>query len=68
MVGSTSSSYNMHRVLNDNNNPYRNMIVDAMWMNQSHAGQCPTIDEQSNVHATMFLFLFFERLWRTNIG
>jgi hypothetical protein len=66
MVGSTFSSYNMLGVLDNNNNPYRNMIMDAMWMNQSHAGQCPII-EQSNVHATMF-FLSFERFWRTIMG
>jgi hypothetical protein len=66
MVGSTSSSYNMHGVLDDNNNLYRNMIMDAMRMNQSHAGQCPIIDEQSNVHATMFFDLLKdsdEPLW-----
>ena len=33
MVRSTSSSSNMHGVVNDNSNPYRNMIMDAMRMN-----------------------------------
>jgi hypothetical protein len=30
MVGSTSSSSNMRGVINDNSNPYRNMVMDAM--------------------------------------
>jgi hypothetical protein len=34
MVGSTSSSSNVHEVVDDNSNPYRNMVIDAMRMNQ----------------------------------
>jgi len=33
VVGSTSSSSNVHRVANDNSNPYRTMVMDAMRMN-----------------------------------
>jgi hypothetical protein len=33
LVGSTSSSSNLHGVIDDNNNPYRNMIMDAIGMN-----------------------------------
>jgi len=33
MVGSTSSANNVHEVVNDNNNAYRNMVIDAMKMN-----------------------------------
>ena len=33
MVGSTSSSNNVHRVVDDNSNSYRNMVMDAMRMN-----------------------------------
>jgi hypothetical protein len=33
MVGSTSSASNVHEVVNDNNNPYRNMVTDVMRMN-----------------------------------
>jgi len=36
MVGSTSSASNVHGVANDNNNPYRNMVMDAMRMNQGN--------------------------------
>jgi len=30
VVGSTSSASNMHKVGNENSNPYRNMVMDAM--------------------------------------
>jgi hypothetical protein len=42
MIESTSSASNVHEVINNNSNPYRNMIMDAMIMNQGHAGQYPT--------------------------
>jgi hypothetical protein len=38
MVGSTSSASNVHRVVDDNSNLYRNMVMDAIRMNQGHAG------------------------------
>jgi len=36
VVGSTFSASNMHEVENDNSNPYRNMVMDAMRMNQGN--------------------------------
>jgi hypothetical protein len=60
MIGSTSSASNVHRVVEDNSNPYRNMIMNAMRMNQSHVGQYSIIDEEPNVDATKF-FWSFER-------
>jgi len=61
VVGSTFSASNVHVVINDNNNnSYRNMIMDAMRMNQSHTDQYPIIDKEPNVDATRF-FLSFER-------
>jgi len=36
MVGSTSSASNVHEVANDNSNPYNNMAIDAMRMNQDN--------------------------------
>jgi hypothetical protein len=36
MVGSTFSASNVHEVVDDNNNPYRNMVMDVMRMNQGH--------------------------------
>jgi hypothetical protein len=52
MVASTSSSSNVHGVVYDNSNHYRNMIMDAMRMIQGHVGQCPIIDEKPNADAT----------------
>jgi len=37
VVGSTSNANNMHEVGNDNSNPYRNMVMDAMRMSE---GKC----------------------------
>jgi len=42
MVGSTSRFSNTRRVVLDCSNPYKNMIMDAMRMNQDHVGQCPS--------------------------
>jgi hypothetical protein len=36
VVGSTSNASNMHEVASDNTNPYRNMVMDAMRMNQGN--------------------------------
>jgi hypothetical protein len=44
MVESTSSSSNMHGVVDDNSNAYRNMVMDAMGINQCHVDQCSIID------------------------
>ena len=60
MVGSTSSSSNVHEFVDDYNNPYRNMIMDAMRMNQDYDDQCPIIDEESNADATRFFELLKE--------
>ena len=57
MVGSTSSSNNVHGVVNDNSNPYRNMIIDMMRMNQGYIGECLIIDEESYVYTTKFFNL-----------
>jgi hypothetical protein len=52
--GSTFSSSNMHEVIDENSNLYRNIIIDVMGMNQSYVGQCLIVDEESNVDtATM---------------
>jgi len=45
VVGSTSSAKNMQEAANDNTNPYRNMVMDAMRMNQGNASQCPIVEE-----------------------
>ena len=52
----------MHGVVDDNSNSYRNMVMDAMRMNQSHDGQCPIVDEEPNADVARFFFISFERL------
>jgi hypothetical protein len=54
MVGSTSSASNMHRVIDDTSDPYKNMVMDVMEMNQDHTSQCPIINEELNVDVTRF--------------
>jgi hypothetical protein len=47
VVGSTSSASNdVHEVANDNTNPYRNMVMDAMRMNEGNGSQCPIVEEE----------------------
>ena len=57
MVRSTSSASNVHGVVDNNNNPYRNMVMEVMRINQGHANQCPTIDEEPNADASRFFDL-----------
>jgi len=66
MVESTSSSSNVHGVVDDNSNPYRNMVMDAMRIDQGYVDQCPIVYEEPNTDATGFFdFLkeFDEPLW-----
>ena len=54
VVGLTSSASNVHEVANDNTNPYRNMVMDAIRMNQGNVNQCPIVKEEPNTDATSF--------------
>jgi hypothetical protein len=36
MIETTYSASNMHGVVDDNSNPYRTMVIDAIRMNQGH--------------------------------
>jgi len=54
---STSSASNVHEATNDNTNPYRNMVMDAMRMNQSNVSQCSIVEEESNADAARFFDL-----------
>ena len=66
VVGSTSSANNVHEAANDNTNPYRNMVMDAMRMNQGNVSQCPIIEEEPNADAAGFFDLLkdsYEPLW-----
>jgi len=56
----------VHGVANDNSNPYRNMVMDAMRMNQGNISQCPIVEEEPNTDAAKFFYLlkdFDEPLW-----
>ena len=57
MVGSTSSSSNVYRVVDENSNPYKNMVMEVMRMNQGNAGQFPIIDEKPNADVVRFFNL-----------
>jgi len=66
VVGSTSSTSNVHEAANDNTDPYRNMVMDAMRMNQGNVSQCPIVEEEPNADAARFFDLlkdFDEPLW-----
>jgi len=66
VVGSTSSASNVHEVANDNTNPYRNMVMDAMRMNQGNVSQYPILKEEPNADAARFFYLLKdsdEPLW-----
>jgi hypothetical protein len=66
VVGSTSSASNVHEAANDNTNPYRNMVIDAMRMNQGNVSQCPIVEEEPNADAARFFDLLKdsdELLW-----
>jgi len=65
VVGSTSSASNVHKVVNDNSNPYRNRVMDAMRMNQGNVSHCPIVEEP-NADAARFFDLLKdsdEPLW-----
>ena len=57
VVGSTFSASNMHEVVNDNSNPYRDMVMDVMRMNEGNVSECPIVEEKPNADATRFFDL-----------
>jgi len=54
VVGSTFCASNVHGVANYNNYLYRNMVIDAMRMNQGNVSQCSIVKEEHNADATRF--------------
>jgi hypothetical protein len=52
MVESTSSSSNVHWVVDNNSNPYRSMVIDVMRMNQGYTSEYSIIDEEKNTDTT----------------
>ena len=61
IVESTSSSSNVHEVVDDNHNSYRNMVMNVMRLNQGYTNKFSIIYEESNTVAAKF-FLSFKRL------
>jgi hypothetical protein len=57
VVRLTSSASKVHEVANDNTNPYRNMVMDVMRMNQGNVSQCPIVEEEPNADASRFFDL-----------
>ena len=57
VVGSTSSASNMHEVRNENSNPYKNIVMDAMRMSESNVRECPIVKEEPNANTTRFFDL-----------
>jgi VIT1/CCC1 family predicted Fe2+/Mn2+ transporter len=47
----------VHEAANDNTNPYRNMVMDVMRMNQGNVSQCPIVEEEPNTDAARFFYL-----------
>jgi len=66
MVESTSSSINVHGVVDDNSNRYKSMVINAMRMNQGDAGKFSIADEEQNADTTRFFDLlkdYDKSLW-----
>jgi len=57
VVRSISSASNMHEVRNENSNPYRNMVIDAMRMSEGNVSECPIVEEEPNANAARFFDL-----------
>jgi hypothetical protein len=56
----------MHEVGNENSNPYRNMVMDAMRMSEGNVRECPIVEEEPNADAARFFDLLRdsnELLW-----
>jgi hypothetical protein len=52
--------------IDGNRNPYRNMVMDAMRINQGYTNEYPIVDEEPNIDTTRFFELlkdFDEPLW-----
>jgi len=66
VVGSSSSASNMHEVGNENSNPYKNMVMDAMRMSEGNVSEFPNVEEELNADAARFFDLLKdsdEPLW-----
>ena len=57
MIGSTFNSSNVHRVVDDNNDYYKSIVMAVMRMNQGDTNKCSIIDEEPNKDTTRFFDL-----------
>ena len=57
MVWLTFRASNVYGVIDDKSNYYRNIIMDAMRMNQGRADQCLIVDEKSNADLAKSFYL-----------
>ena len=55
IIGSTSSSSNIYKVINDNRNYYKSMVIDAMKMNHGYSSKGLCFNEEPNIKAIFFL-------------
>jgi hypothetical protein len=55
IVGSTSSSNNIHKVVYDNSNRYRSMVIYVIELNHSYSCEGSHVDKEPNIDATRFL-------------
>jgi len=66
MVKSISSANTVDGIVNDKSNPFRNIVMDELGMNQSYVSQCPIVDEKPNADTTKFFYFLKdcnEQLW-----
>jgi hypothetical protein len=52
IIGLASSSSNIYKVINDNSNYYKSMIIDAMRINYDYSSKCLCFNEEPNIDAT----------------
>ena len=57
MARPTSSSSNVHEVIDDNSNSYRNMIIDAMRINHGYTSEYFIKNKEPNANVGMFFDL-----------
>jgi hypothetical protein len=47
----------MYKVVYDNSNYFKSIVIDVIRMNQSDVGECSIVDEEPNVNVISF-FIF----------
>jgi hypothetical protein len=54
IIGSISSSSNIHEVVDDNSNCYRSMVMDTIKMNHSYLSKDSCVDKELNINTSRF--------------